>query len=132
MPAGDRTGPTGAGPMTGRAAGYCAGYSTPGYMNSIPGRGGYGFSRGSGRGLSGRGRGWKNSYWATGLPGWARGSYGFPAFGGGAYPYVPELTSKQETDMLKQEAELLKNQLKDVQNRINILEKAESAPQKNK
>jgi hypothetical protein len=33
MPRGDRTGPAGMGPMTGRAAGYCAGYGTPGYMN---------------------------------------------------------------------------------------------------
>ena len=39
MPRGDRTGPWGAGPMTGRAAGYCAGYSVPGFMNPI---GGYG------------------------------------------------------------------------------------------
>jgi len=33
MPRGDRTGPMGLGPMTGRAAGYCAGYPTPGFMN---------------------------------------------------------------------------------------------------
>ena len=39
MPAGDRTGPLGMGPMTGRAAGYCAGYPVPGYANPIPGRG---------------------------------------------------------------------------------------------
>jgi len=39
MPAGDGTGPLGFGPMTGRAAGYCAGYPVPGYMNPIPGRG---------------------------------------------------------------------------------------------
>ncbi len=38
MPFGDGTGPMGLGPMTGRAAGYCAGYSVPGYMNPIPGR----------------------------------------------------------------------------------------------
>ena len=36
MPRGDGTGPTGAGPMTGRAAGYCAGYSVPGTANPIP------------------------------------------------------------------------------------------------
>ena len=30
MPAGDRTGPEGFGPMTGRAAGYCAGFEVPG------------------------------------------------------------------------------------------------------
>ncbi len=39
MPAGDGTGPFGLGPMTGRQAGYCAGYSLPGYINPIPGRG---------------------------------------------------------------------------------------------
>jgi hypothetical protein len=46
MPAGNKTGPTGAGPQTGRAAGYCAGYPTPGYAN--PPHAGYG--RGYGRG----------------------------------------------------------------------------------
>ena len=39
MPAGNGTGPLGFGPMTGRAAGYCAGYPVPGYMNPVPGRG---------------------------------------------------------------------------------------------
>ena len=39
MPGGDRTGPLGMGPMTGRAAGYCAGYDVPGYMNPYGGRG---------------------------------------------------------------------------------------------
>ena len=40
MPGGDRTGPGGAGPMTGRAAGYCAGYAAaPGYANPIRGYG---------------------------------------------------------------------------------------------
>ena len=39
MPWGDRTGPWGLGPMTGRAVGYCAGYPVPGYMNPIPGFG---------------------------------------------------------------------------------------------
>ena len=51
MPRGDKTGPDGFGPMTGRAAGYCAGYPVPGFMNP---------NRGCGRGLArrrGRGRG---------------------------------------------------------------------------
>ena len=40
------------GPMTGRAAGFCAGYNSPGFMNA-------GFGRGGGRGMGfGRGRGW--------------------------------------------------------------------------
>ncbi len=62
MPLGDRTGPAGLGPMTGRAAGYCAGYSVPGYMNPIYGRAPYGGYYGVGRGGyprgGGRGRAW--------------------------------------------------------------------------
>jgi hypothetical protein len=38
MPRGDRTGPAGMGPMTGRAAGYCTGSGTPGFMNPYGGR----------------------------------------------------------------------------------------------
>ena len=71
MPRGDRTGPRGAGPMTGRAAGYCAGYSVPGYMNpTITYRRGWGrgFGRGRGRGF---GRGWGR--------GFGRGQFGYPA-----------------------------------------------------
>jgi hypothetical protein len=53
MPFGNRTGPDGTGPMTGRGAGYCAGYDAPGFMNPAAGRG---LRRGAGRGF-GRGRG---------------------------------------------------------------------------
>lgn len=52
MPRGDRTGPEGEGPRTGRALGFCAGYEQPGFA-SPPGRGlGRGFrgGRGGGRG----------------------------------------------------------------------------------
>ena len=42
MPAGDGTGPVGFGPMTGRAAGYCAGYPVPGFMNPIGATGPWG------------------------------------------------------------------------------------------
>ena len=35
MPGGDRTGPAGMGPMTGRVAGFCAGYPLPDYMNPV-------------------------------------------------------------------------------------------------
>jgi hypothetical protein len=61
MPRGDRTGPSGLGPRTGRAAGYCAGYPVPGFMNPVPGFGrGFGFGRGWGRG---RGRGFRRGCW---------------------------------------------------------------------
>lgn len=125
MPFGDGTGPQGMGPMTGRAAGYCAGYSVPGYMNPIPGRG---FGMGFGRG---RGRGWRNWYNATGMPGWARAASGMPAFGGVVPPYppayAPEPTPQEEAEMLKGQADFLKKQLDDIQNRISTLEKAQKS-----
>lgn len=129
MPGGDRTGPAGLGPMTGRAAGYCAGYPVPGYMNPIAGRAWSGFGRGGrGRGLGrGRGRGRRYGYYATGLPGWARAAYGYPDFGGRTDPYdycVPDLTAKEEMGILKGQADVLKKQLKDIQDRIGTLQKA--------
>ncbi len=72
MPGGDRTGPWGMGPRTGRRAGFCSGYGMPGFMNRsvYPPFGGrwlgwfgrfgwFGFGRfwRAGRGR-GRGRGW--------------------------------------------------------------------------
>ena len=59
MPWGDRTGPLGYGPRTGRGLGYCSGNNVPGYM--VGGRGlglGRGFGRGWGRGYGFRGAGW--------------------------------------------------------------------------
>jgi hypothetical protein len=54
MPRGDRTGPEGMGPMTGRRSGFCAGYSVPGNTNPAAFGCGYGrgrnFRRGGGRG----------------------------------------------------------------------------------
>ena len=48
MPFGNGTGPAGLGPMTGRAAGFCAGFPVPGYMNPVMGRAGF---YGSGYGM---------------------------------------------------------------------------------
>lgn len=66
MPRGDRTGPRGSGPMTGRGMGYCAGYPGLDYMYPGPG-----FGYGGGRGL-GRGRGWRRfdfaPFWGYPLP----------------------------------------------------------------
>jgi len=50
MPRGDRTGPNGQGPMTGRGMGFCRGFNTPGFMNQGFGRG-RGFGRGFGRAM---------------------------------------------------------------------------------
>jgi hypothetical protein len=126
MPAGDGTGPRGMGPMTGRGAGYCAGYGAPGYANPMPGWS-FGMGRGRGRG-GGWGRGWRNMYYATGLPGWARYGYA-PAWGAppaAAYgPYGAPPTREQETEFLKSQAEMLKEELDAISQRIAELEKQE-------
>jgi len=123
MPAGDGTGPRGMGPMTGRGAGYCAGYGMPGYANLMPG---WGFGMGWGRGRGGGwGRGWRNMYYATGLPGWARFGYA-PAWGAPsapAYgPYATPPTPEQETEFLKAQAEWLQQQLDGISQRVAELE----------
>jgi hypothetical protein len=56
MPGGDRTGPEGVGPMTGKQLGYCAGNNRQRFMESNRGRGrgntrGFGFGYGRGRGM---------------------------------------------------------------------------------
>jgi len=126
MPGGDGTGPLGMGPMTGRAAGYCAGYSVPGYMNPIPGRLGLGF----GRGWRGGGWGWRNWYYATGLPGWLRFGYAPawgrpPAYAPYAAPFAPAMSEEQELEWLKGQAEWLKDQLDAISKRIEELETPE-------
>ncbi|MBN1355218.1 DUF5320 domain-containing protein [bacterium] len=127
MPGGDRTGPAGMGPMTGRAAGYCAGYSMPGYMNPVYGRG-FGFGWGRGRGF-GRGLGWG----FRGGRGW--GGYWGSAYAGPVYPYgasvspysVPYTawpTPEQEADTLKGQAEYFEDALEGIKKRIAELEEA--------
>ena len=50
MPRGDRTGPEGEGPLTGRQLGYGAGYDSPGYAKAFAhNRGGRAGNRGWGR-----------------------------------------------------------------------------------
>ncbi|MEA2031609.1 MAG: DUF5320 domain-containing protein [candidate division Zixibacteria bacterium] len=140
MPRGDRTGPMGAGVMTGRGAGLCAGYDVPGYMNQSAGRGfgrgfgyggGHGFGRGMGggfgHGFQGGGRGWRNQYYATGTPGWARGGYGYQ------YPAAPpagfgaavdtKAAQAEELAYLKDQAQYFKGALDDIEKRVNELQK---------
>jgi len=112
MPRGDRSGPSGQGPGTGRAFGYCYGFDSPGYTKG-PGRGmgmGYGFGRGMGRG-HGFGRGWGYSAPYQGL---APGS-----------PGMSPMSKEDEIKLLKSEAESLKRSQKDIEKRLSELEKEE-------
>jgi len=120
MPGGDGTGPLGLGPMTGRAAGYCAGYGMPGFANPMVGRG-----FGGGFGRRGGGRGWRHWCYATGLPGGARAGwapawgvpYGMPF----APPFAPQMTREQETEALKAQAQYFEKALEDIKKRVEEL-----------
>lgn len=112
MPRGDRTGPLGYGPMTGRGAGYCAGYGTPGYANP-------GYSRG--RGFGGGGRGRRNMFHATGLPFWARGYPADPAWPCGAPGYCGEFTPESEIEALQAQANYFQKQIDVLNERIREL-----------
>ena len=113
------------GPMTGRAAGYCAGYPAAGFMNPIAGRGfgwgrGFGFGRGLGWGFRG-GRGWSGA--GSAPYGWPAHSYGtaVPAqvapFGAGPNP-------EQEVEILKRQAEYFEDALDGIRKRVAELETA--------
>jgi len=127
MPRGDGTGPMGMGPMTGRAAGYCAGYGMPGYMNPGPGRRLW-FGRGRGfwawAGGFGRGRRWRNMFYATGLPGWMRFGWAGAVPPAGMVPPAP-LAPEQELQWLKQQAEAVSATLDGLRRRIDELEAAQ-------
>lgn len=113
MPFGDRTGPEGLGPMTGRGAGFCSGSGAPGNTNP-------GFGRGfGGRGWGG-GRGWRNWLWAAGLTslGYAFTSWPRP---GAPQPFVAP-TRDQELGDLKAQARHFENALGDIRKRIEDLE----------
>ncbi len=99
MPRGDRTGPWGGGPMTGRAAGYCAGYSVPGYMNPTAG-----YGRRCNRG---RGRGWGRGF------GRGRFIYTQPIAVQPPYPLVHQPIAQPQTP--EQEIQALENYHKDLQ-----------------
>ena len=104
--------------MTGRAAGFCAGFGTPGFDAPRFGQGfgGGGRGRGSGRGR----RRWFTGGSPFGL-GWPSVAPAWPA-----PPYSPApftgMTRQQEIDTLKGQAEYLEGILDGLRRRIDELE----------
>jgi hypothetical protein len=106
MPQGDRTGPMGQGPRTGRVLGFCSGYDTPGYAKGFGGaRGrGFGFGRGRGRGMG--------------------HNYGLPFTGfSQSFPWTQSVSKDDKIKLLKSQAESLRRTQKDIEKRLNELEK---------
>lgn len=115
MPGGDRTGPRGLGPMTGRGLGWCRGSGQGRALG-----GGFGPPPALGYGCDcGRGRGWRHCYYATGLPGWARGGRGW--FGGIGYS---SWVRQDELNYLKDYTQGLEKALNETRMRMAELEKA--------
>jgi hypothetical protein len=109
MPGGDRTGPMGEGPLTGRGSGYCAGASYPRRF-SRGGDGGWdgGFGRGGGRGR-------RNRSWATGRPSWRRAGEWQPS------DRLPD--ASVETLELERATAALEAELRRLRTRIEDLER---------
>ncbi|OAT79538.1 hypothetical protein A6M21_15700 [Desulfotomaculum copahuensis] len=115
MPRGDRTGPMGAGAMSGRGIGFCAGYNTPGFANPAN------IGMGMGRGGFGRGRGW---FAGAGGYGYGRGGR-WNAFGGYGYPVAagvnPQAGALDEAGMLREKASYFEGMLADIKKRLDVL-----------
>ncbi len=106
MPQGDRTGPDGQGPMTGRGTGFCAGANAPGFANSSFGRGfgrGLGYRQGFGRGF--------------------RFTQKMPIQKAQSIPQIQPtvITEKQEKQFLEQELSVLKEDIKEIEKRLKEL-----------
>ena len=105
MPRGDRTGPDGMGPMTGRRMGYCAGYDMPGYANQN--------GRRMGRGLR-LGRGFRGGFDSN--------------FGYNQRPYCPPpeyYPQVSEKALIENEIKIIGEQLKALETRLAELSKEE-------
>ncbi len=123
MPYGDGTGPWGRGPMTGRAAGYCAGFGAPGFANPV----GRGFGRGGGRGRGfgwgrgrGRGFGWRYGrgpiYASPPLPVPVE-PYPGPYYG----PYYGGASPEEERSYLEDVLKDLEAEIKGIKDRLKEL-----------
>ncbi|MDD3998138.1 MAG: DUF5320 domain-containing protein [Sphaerochaetaceae bacterium] len=101
MPRGDRTGPDGYGPATGRGLGYCTGHLSPGFT--------FGGGRGCGRGFGGFGRGFRRGYPYP-------GNWGYNAVA--AYPPA---TGIDEARVLEDRAKAVEEELQAIKARLDEL-----------
>ena len=135
MPGGDRTGPRGLGPMTGRGAGFCSGYPGPGYSIAGPGCGPWGrrWGMGAGRGGPGGGRGFgfrAGAGWAGrgfgpwSVPGNPLISDDDPGWGAPVWGRGP--AREASLDSLRAQASHLEELLRDIRSRIGEKESAKA------
>ncbi len=119
MPGGNRMGPRDEGPMTGRGAGYCRGYDTPGLANPDQ-LGRFGRGRGWGRQGGGGGLGWRHGRGLTQpLIAPAPSQLQTPA-----QPEQPAPSASNELDLLKRLAVGLEQTVRELKARLDHLEAA--------
>jgi hypothetical protein len=126
MPAGDGTGPAGQGSMTGRGAGYCAGYNAPGYANTVPRMGiGFGRGRGFGRGMGfNRGFGWRRTGFAPFAPVPPAAPVAPIAPVQPVQQYQPaQPTKEQEIQMLENETKAIEQEQQDLNKELEAMKK---------
>jgi len=104
MPRGDRTGPFGEGPKTGRQMGYCVGNEQPGFV-------------------------YNNTHWGRGYGRQFRGGFGQgrrPGFGFGRVRskiYREGLADVSEKTMIENEIRVLKDQMSALEKRLSKIVK---------
>ena len=110
MPGFDGKGPMGQGAMTGWGRGFCAVSLNESGEKPFFGAGYHG---------KGRGRGFRNCFYATGVPGWMRAQKGMRGYG-----VVRAAASKEDKlTMLKEQVDFLKKELESDERLISELEK---------
>jgi len=92
MPRGDRTGPEGTGPVTGRKMGFCAGYDEPGFT------------------AGGRGRGFRRKRGAGGVFGYGN------RFGRNS---VADYSGVSEKTLIENEIRIMKDQMTALEKRLS-------------
>ena len=119
MPQGNKTGPEGAGPMTGRSMGYCTDHETAGFESGLGDRNGRGLGR-----RVGRQRGMR------GGSGPGRRGPGFRRGGGFGRPYRDEGTETPLTQefILKEEVDFLSNRLEALKRELEARTKTPDSP----
>ena len=121
MPRGDKTGPKGYGPRSGRGLGYCNGYDSPGYTKNLPSSG-HGIRQGRER-IYGRGFGCGRGFGYHGI--------NYPKYHTN-YPSEPEhsINKDEEKNYLKQAINHLESELSSLQDWLKNLEKTKKNPHK--
>jgi len=115
MPKGNKTGPEGRGPQTGRGFGFCAGHSDPGYTKSP----GMGMERGY---CGGRGR--RGGGWGRGRRYYSDIYLNYPDMTPPRHTHLKFINSEDESKYLEQILTNLKGEIEVIEKRLQEITEA--------